>query len=118
MVEVNSSDPFDVECFMPDRTVYLIGGEDDEAATLVAEARNGDCHIEFHFRNKVIEASASDYFEAFSRIREQLELEWTSAMRWADVPVDIRDLVRENLGDLLQQAATTPPRPGEGPADE
>jgi hypothetical protein len=49
---------------------------------------------------------------------KQLELEWTSAMRWADVPVDIRDHVREHLGDLLQQAATTPPRPGEGSADE
>jgi hypothetical protein len=34
------------------------------------------------------------------------------------VPVDIRDLVREHLGDLLQQAATTPPRPAEGSADE
>ncbi|HEY8991376.1 MAG TPA: hypothetical protein VIM46_05330, partial [Luteolibacter sp.] len=31
--------------------------------------------IEFRFRNKVIEASASDYFDAFSRIREQLETE-------------------------------------------
>jgi hypothetical protein len=49
---------------------------------------------------------------------EQLELEWTSAMRWADVPVDIRDLVRGYLGDLLQQAAMSPPRPGEGAADE
>jgi hypothetical protein len=49
--------------------------------------------------------------------QDQLELEWTSAMRWADVPVDIRDRVREHLGDLLQQAAT-PPRPAEGPADE
>jgi hypothetical protein len=50
-------------------------------------------------------------------VQDQLELEWTSAMRWADVPVDIRDRVREHLGDLLQQAAT-PPRPAEGSADE
>ena len=49
--------------------------------------------------------------------QDQLELEWTSAMRWADVPVDIRDRVREDLGDLLQQA-TTPPGPAEGSADE
>ena len=36
---------------------------------------------------------------------EQLELEWTNAVRWADVPVAIRDRVREHLGDLLRQAA-------------
>ena len=49
--------------------------------------------------------------------QDQLELEWTSAMRWADLPIDIRDRVREHLSDLLQQA-TTPPRPGAGSADE
>ena len=49
--------------------------------------------------------------------QDQLELEWTSAMRWADVPVDIRARVREHLGDLLRQAAT-PPRPAEGSTDE
>jgi hypothetical protein len=48
--------------------------------------------------------------------QEQLELEW-SAMRWADVPVDVRDRVREHLGNLLQQAAT-PPQPAEDSADE
>ena len=49
--------------------------------------------------------------------QDQLELEWTRDMRWADVPVDIRDRVREHLGDLLQQAAT-PRRPAEASADE
>ena len=48
---------------------------------------------------------------------EQLELEWTNTVRWADVPVEIRDRVREHLGNLLQQAAP-PPRPAEGSADE
>ena len=38
--------------------------------------------------------------------QDQLELEWTNAMRWADVPVDIRDRVCEHLADLLRQAAT------------
>jgi hypothetical protein len=38
-------------------------------------------------------------------------------MRWADVPVDIRERVREHLGHLLQQA-TTPPGPDEGSANE
>jgi hypothetical protein len=27
--------------------------------------------------------------------QEQLEVEWTSATRWVDVPVDVRDLVRD-----------------------
>jgi hypothetical protein len=49
--------------------------------------------------------------------RDQLDLDWTNAMGWADVPVDIRNRVREHLGNLLQQAAT-PPRPAEGSADE
>ena len=38
--------------------------------------------------------------------QDQLELEWTSAMRWSDVPVDLRDRVREHLADFLRQAAT------------
>jgi hypothetical protein len=50
--------------------------------------------------------------------QDQLELEWTSAMRWDDVPADIRDRVREHLGDLLQQATAPSPRPAEGPANE
>jgi hypothetical protein len=40
--------------------------------------------------------------------QNQLELEWTSAMRWADVPVDLRDRVREHLAQLLRHAATRP----------
>jgi hypothetical protein len=40
--------------------------------------------------------------------QEQLDLEWTSVMRWSDVPVDLRDRVREHLADLLRQAATGP----------
>jgi hypothetical protein len=38
--------------------------------------------------------------------QDQLELEWTSAMQWADLPVGIRDRIREHLADLLRQAAT------------
>jgi hypothetical protein len=48
---------------------------------------------------------------------EQLELEWTNTVRWADVPVEIRDRVREHLGDLLQRAAAAMP-PAEGAPDE
>ncbi len=48
---------------------------------------------------------------------EQLELEWTNRVRWADAPVEIRDRVREHLGDLLQRAAAAMP-PAEGAPDE
>jgi hypothetical protein len=50
---------------------------------------------------------------------EQLELEWTNAVRWADVPVAIRDRVREHLGNLLRHAAAAmPPAPADGAPDE
>jgi hypothetical protein len=47
----------------------------------------------------------------------QLELEWTNVVRWADVPVEIRERVREHLGDLLQRAAAAM-LPAEGVPDE
>ena len=50
---------------------------------------------------------------------EQLELEWTNAVRWADVPVAIQDRVREHLGNLLRHAAAAmPPTPPDGALDE
>jgi hypothetical protein len=60
---------------MSDHTIHLliIGGEDDETAVLTTEPRDGRCHITFRFRDRVIEASATDYFKAFSQIRLQLE---------------------------------------------
>ena len=58
---------------MSDHTIYLIGGEDDETATLTTQPRDGQCHITFRYRDRVIQASATDYFEAFSQIRLQLE---------------------------------------------
>jgi hypothetical protein len=60
---------------MSDHIIHLIGGEDDETATLTTQPRDGHCHITFRYRDRVIEASATDYFEAFSQIRLQLELE-------------------------------------------
>ena len=60
---------------MSDHTINLIGGEDDETATLTTESRDGRCHITFRYRDRVIEASATDYFKAFSQIRLQLEPE-------------------------------------------
>jgi len=60
---------------MPDHTIHLIGGKDDETATFTTVSRDGLCHITFRYRGKVVEASASDYFDAFCQIREQLQPE-------------------------------------------
>jgi hypothetical protein len=60
---------------MSDHIIHLIGGVDDETGTLTTEDRDDLCHISFHYRDRIIEASADDYFEAFCRIRLQLEPE-------------------------------------------
>jgi len=60
---------------MSDHILHLIGGNDDETATLSAAPRDGLCHILFHYRGQIIEAAAADYFEAFSQIRVRLEQE-------------------------------------------
>jgi hypothetical protein len=58
---------------MSDHKIHLIGGKDDETATLTTEDRGDLCHISFQYRDRVIEASAPDYFDAFCQIRLQLE---------------------------------------------
>ena len=60
---------------MSEHTIYLIGGDDDETASLVEEERDGLCHIALRYRDRMIEASAGDFFEAFCQIRTQLEPE-------------------------------------------
>jgi hypothetical protein len=60
---------------MSDHIIHLIGGEDDETATLTTEDRDEICHISFRYRDRIIEASAADYFDAFCQIRLQLEPE-------------------------------------------
>jgi hypothetical protein len=35
----------------------------------------------------------------------QLPIEWMDTMRWDDVPAPLRDRVREQLAELLRQAA-------------
>ena len=60
---------------MSEHRIYLIGGEDDEVATLTTENRGGVCHITFRYRGRVIEASADDYFDALRQIRLNLDTE-------------------------------------------
>ena len=58
---------------MPDHTIYLIGGDEDESGTIHATTSEGQCRVVFKFRDSEIEASSSDYFEAFSEVRLKLE---------------------------------------------
>lgn len=60
---------------MPEHTIHLIGGEDEETATLTTEDSSEVCHIAFRYRGRIIEANAADYFDAFCQIRLQLEPE-------------------------------------------
>jgi hypothetical protein len=58
---------------MAEHIINLIGGEDDESGVLTSTGAGDDCHLTFVFRDRCIEASASDFFEAFCLIRLQLE---------------------------------------------
>ncbi len=60
---------------MSEHTVHLIGGEDDEVATVTCTPRAGQCHIVFRYRGRTIEESSTDYFEAFCGVRRRLEEE-------------------------------------------
>ena len=55
--------------------IRLIGGEKDETATVTCEDRSRLCHIVACYRDKKIEESASDFFEALCRLRARLEKE-------------------------------------------
>jgi hypothetical protein len=60
---------------MSDHTVHLIGGGDDETAAITATSVSGHCHVSFRYRDKMLEADSTDYFEAFCKIRRLLESE-------------------------------------------
>lgn len=60
---------------MPDCTIHLIGGNDDEAGLVSYGPVAGLCRVSLNYRDYSIEASSSDYFEAFSQIRLILEQE-------------------------------------------
>jgi hypothetical protein len=56
-------------------TVRLVGGEEDETASIDCAHRDKACHVAFSYRGKVIEESARDFFEAFCHVRLRLEYE-------------------------------------------
>ncbi|MCK9687423.1 hypothetical protein [Scleromatobacter humisilvae] len=55
--------------------IYLIGGDDDEVATIVEHDADEVCKLACSYRGKEVSASASDFFEALCQIRLQLETE-------------------------------------------
>jgi len=60
---------------MSEYTLSLIGGNDDESGVLYYGPVDGLCRLSFRDRDHSIEASSTDYFEAFVQIRLQLEQE-------------------------------------------
>lgn len=53
--------------------IFLIGGADDEMATLTEEDANGLCRLVCEYRGRVVSAEALDYFEALCNVRLELE---------------------------------------------
>ena len=60
---------------MAEHVIFLIGGEDEESGMLTSSDASDRCSLSFSFRGRSVEASASDFFEAFCQIRLQLEAE-------------------------------------------
>lgn len=60
---------------MTEHTIHLIGSDDDASASVICEPKDGLCHITFRYRDRIIEETAPDYFEAFCRVRLHLEKE-------------------------------------------
>ena len=60
---------------MSEYIVHLIGGEDDEAATVTCAPKDRLCCLTFRYRDRVIEEISTDYFEALRQVRLRLEEE-------------------------------------------
>jgi len=58
---------------MSQHSVHLIGGADEETATVTIDERDELCHVTFQYRERSLSASAEDFFEAFAQVRIQLE---------------------------------------------
>lgn len=58
---------------MGDRqTVFLIGGDDDEQAVFTLIDNGDDCRLVCEYRDKTVESTASDYFQALCDVRIHL----------------------------------------------
>ena len=58
---------------MSQHAVFVIGGDDDEQCMVDTAPLDGLCHLVLTFRDHRYEASATDYFEALCRVRQELE---------------------------------------------
>ena len=54
------------------RRVHLVGGEDDEEAVFTLREADNTCRLSCSYRGKMVEAAATDFFEALCKIRVQL----------------------------------------------
>jgi hypothetical protein len=55
--------------------IDLVGGDQDEFGTLSTRFEGQRCRVEFAYRGKSLEAEAFDFFEAFCKVRLELERE-------------------------------------------
>jgi hypothetical protein len=53
--------------------VHMIGGEDDETATISCNRHDTVCQISLRFRDQTLRAEAQDFFAAFCELRKELE---------------------------------------------
>jgi hypothetical protein len=59
---------------MPEHTVHLIGGAEDETAAVSATAPAYDrCIVAISYRGKTLQAEATDYFKALEEVRRLME---------------------------------------------
>jgi hypothetical protein len=58
-----------------EHSIRLLSGGLEESATLVLSNKGQECHLMLRYRNKHVEAKASDYFKAFGMVRQELEKE-------------------------------------------
>ena len=54
------------------RRAYLTGGDDDEEAVFTLHKDDNTCRLSCSYRGRMIEATATDFFEALCKIRIRL----------------------------------------------
>ena len=60
---------------MSNYEIHLNGGNDDAICKFTTAPVGELCGITFQYQGKILEAAATDYFEAFCKIRMRLEFE-------------------------------------------